>query len=62
MTDENRVAQRVNGHRPPDMSKMGARQQMLASLAWRKPNLVKFAHDSGDGETIFHCPFVAAAR
>jgi hypothetical protein len=57
-----RHAYRLNGLTPPDTRAMPPRQAMLVDLAWRKPAMVKFAHDSGDGETIFHCPFCGSGQ
>ena len=46
----------------PDMSRMPPRQALIVALAWRKPSIVRVAHDSGDGETIFHCPFCGSGQ
>lgn len=57
------MAHRVAHTRPPDMSRMGAKRSLIVSLAWRKPaRITMLAHDSGDGETIFHCPFCGSGQ
>lgn len=30
-------------------------QRLAHFLAWDQPNVVKYAHDSGDSQTVFHC-------
>lgn len=39
-----------------------AEQALMVKLAARKPMIVRIAHDSGDGETLFHCPFCGSGQ
>lgn len=37
-------------------------QRLAHFLAWDQPDIIKFAHDSGDSQTVFHCPFCGSGQ
>jgi uncharacterized Zn finger protein (UPF0148 family) len=39
-----------------------SRHTLLHAVAARRPSIVRIAHDSGDGETLFHCPFCGSGQ
>lgn len=47
---------------PDDVWTPQSRLPLHAFLAADKPDLIVVAHDSGDGETIFHCPFCGSGQ
>jgi hypothetical protein len=51
-----RVAQgEISGDASPE-------RRLAHFLAWDQPNIVVVAHDSGDSQTIFHCPFCGSGQ
>lgn len=37
-------------------------QRLAHFLAWDQPDIIKLAHDSGDSQTVFHCPFCGSGQ
>lgn len=55
-----RVAIRITQARLPHGA--GPKRHLAHRMAARKHAIMKLAHDSGDGETLFHCPFCGSGQ